>query len=408
MAAKWIEWIKEKLGFGEDDFDDIVFDWSSEDVLSEAPESLMASLSSADRKRRTLEVHNYKEREAYIRQCCEMMTAASEDVESQKKEYQQVTSQLADLDELSALPPHEKNEVMTRAKKIIEIEEAEAEYTRPRSKITEVQYRQMEKQEDEIPDILKELEKNENYQMLVRRDLNLLEGEKGALAYQRKEDRKAAEAAKNGAILLVFAAILVTILLLVLDKTMRIDLQLWIMVAAAVLAILLTFVFVSFQKAERGIQSANRKLNKAISLQNSVKIKYVNVTNLLDYTYSKLNVMNSYELRYMWEKYLEEREARNHSAEVAKDLEIARRELYQYLQHYHIKDPSVWTFQPRILVYEEDTRDFRHALVIQRQKLKKGIDFEMFNLENAKKDIEDLVKQYPQYAKEILAIVSQY
>ena len=94
--------------------------------------------------------------------------------------------------------------------------------------------------------------------------------------------------------------------------------------------------------------------------------------------------------------------------EVAQKLEDARRSLYGLLQHFRLKDPSIWVYQPGALLYDEEMTELRHSLIIQRQRLRKGIDFNLFNLEDSKKEIEKLVKDYPKYAREILAIVTQY
>jgi hypothetical protein len=118
--------------------------------------------------------------------------------------------------------------------------------------------------------------------------------------------------------------------------------------------------------------------------------------------------MNSYELSYIWEKYIEEKQAREHDSDIAERMEEARSELYQVLKHYRINDPSVWVYQPGVLVYDDEAKDVRKQLIVQRQRLKKGIDFEMYNLETAKKELEGLVREYPKYAEDIIAIVGEY
>jgi len=396
-------WIKEKLGFGEYDFDDIELNMGGDSA-----ESIVEALSKSSKKRRSININDRAAREEYVRECCEMMSTASKDVEKQKAEYQQVLSALADLDELDSLPMAEKTLVKTKAKKIVKIEDEEEEYVRPQRKITEAQYRRMEKLEDDIPDILKKMKEDEQYQMLVRRDLNLLEGEKGALAYQRKEDRAKIRNARTWALIVLFASIMAAALLFVLNKTMRVDIQMGLVIVAAALALALTGIFVSFENAQQGVARTNRKINKTINLQNTVKIKYVNITNVLDYNYAKYGILNSYELGYMWEKFQEEKASRLHDTDVAERLEEARRELYQILRQYHINDPSRIAYEPRIITDTAEMENTRRDLNVQRQRLRKGIDFEVFNLENAKSELESLVKEYPQYAKEILAVVDQY
>ena len=397
-------WIKEKLGFGEYDFDDIEIG----DFDGESAESLMDSLAKSSKRRRNIDVHDGVAREQYVRDCCEMMSSASKDVEKQKSEYQKVLHSLADLDEIDSLPMHDRSLVKLQAKKIVKIEDDEEKYVRPSRKITEAQYHQMEQLEDEIPDILKKLKADEEYQMIVRRDLNLLEGEKGAIAYQRKEERNKVRNARSWALVVIFAAAMAAVLLLIVHKSIRIDIQMGLVILAACFALALTAVFVSFTNAQREITRANRKLNKTILLQNTVKIKYVNITNVLDYNYAKYGIMNSHELGYMWEKFQEEKASRLHDSDVEERLSAARRELYQVLKHYHITDPSALVYNPRVLTDPKEEESTRHEMIVMRQRLKKGIDFEIYNLENAKKEIESLVKEYPQYAQQILGIVSQY
>lgn len=399
----FITWIKDILGFGEDDFDDIEINYTSESA-----ESLMESLARASKKRRTLNMNDKSQREQYVREYCDMMAIASKDVEAQKIEYQQVTERLADLEEIDKLPTTDKSQVRIRAKKVINIEQEDSNYARPAKKITESQYREMERLADEIPDVIKKMKADEEYQMVVRRDLNLLEGEKGAVAYQRKEERGKARSAKNLAFIAIFGAVMAAALMFVLNRAMNVKVDMgWIILAGA-FAVTITAAFVMYQNAQSGIAASNRKLNKAISVQNRVKIKYVNITNVLDYNYAKYGVMNSYELSYVWDKYNEEKRAREHDSDITERMEEARRELYQMLKHYHINDPSVWVYQPGILVYDEEAKDIRKQLIVQRQRLKKGIDFEMYNLETAKKELESLVREYPKYAEDIIGIVGEY
>lgn len=399
----FFSWIKEKLGFDEDDFDDIEISIGSDNA-----ESLMQSLANVSRKRRTLNINDRVQRDQYVREYCDMMQIASKDVEAQKIEYQHVTERLADLDEIDKLPMTDRSQVRLRAKKIIQIEEEDASYTRPAKKITEAQYREMERLADEIPDVIKKMVEDEKYQMTVRRDLNLLEGEKGAIAYARKEDRSKVKNSKTWAFIIAFACFMAYVLLFTINKAMGVDVYAICLIVTAVLAVGLTAACVSFQNAQQDIAKANKKLNRAIGLQNTVKIKYVNITNVLDYNYAKYGVMNAYELQYLWDKYNEEKNARRHDSDISERLEDARGELYHLLKHYHINDPSVWVYQPGVLVHDDEEKDIRKSLVVQRQRLKKGIDFEMYNLESAKKEVQTLVRQYPQYANEIISVVDEY
>lgn len=378
--------------------------------LSEGEESapMDTVLHRNTNHRSDLNVLDYRDRERYVRECCEMMTAASKEVETQKIEYQTVTERLTDLEEIARLPENAREEVRNRASKIFKIEEEEANYRRPVSKITDAQYREMDRLADEIPGVIKDMMEREAYQDKVRRDLNLIEGEKTALYYQKKEDGKKSKNSKSYVIIILVTAILALAMLLFLQYGLRMDVEIGYYVLIGLTAIFVTACGVSYRNALTSENMTERQINRAIGLQNSVKIKYVNITNLLDFMYAKYKVSNSFELSYQWDKYLEEKEARHHSEDVAMQLKDARMSLHVILSHYKIKDPSIWIYQPGALVYDEELTELRHNLIVQRQRLRKGIDFNIYNLEDAKNEIEQLVKDYPKYAKEILAIVTQY
>ncbi|MCR4654937.1 MAG: hypothetical protein K5770_01690 [Lachnospiraceae bacterium] len=404
---KLFDWIKKKVGLEEEEDDEFFLSGLK---LSEEGESIEDVLKSSTMKRENLDVNDYKERERFVRDHCEQMTQCSRDVEEQKNEFQTVMEHLKDLEELSSLSHRELKAIQVRAAKIINIEESEKNYKRPVSKISETQYREMARLErdGDMPGALKRLKDSEERQMKIKRDLNLLEGEKGALAYQRKKERSRAINAKTLCVLLVVVSLLIIALLLFIQNTLRTDVRMGVTVVLGILALGLTAVFVTFTEAQSEQVKVERKLNRAITLQNKTKLKYVNSTNLIDFYYSKYNVNSSYELSYMWEKYLEEKKARNHTEDVAKQIDEARHELLSSLKAQHIMDPSVFVYQPSLLIDEEEMTEYRHSLIIQRQRLKKGMDFNNYNLEQSKREIENLVKDYPQYAREILAIVSQY
>lgn len=405
---KIFDWLKDILGFDDDDDDD--FDFNLDVALKEGEdaESLAQALHHQSSSRREINVHNYKDRERFVRGICEQMTAGSSDVDHKKSEYQKVTDRLQDLEEIEALPSNERAELRRRAQAILDFEAEEAKYKRPQSKLSELEYHEIERMEKELPDIIKKLEESEKYQYTVRRDMNLLEGEKAALAFQRKEDKAKIANSKSFFVVSVFAASLAIVVILALSATMYIEIKLPITIVAALLALCLTGIFVGYRDARDSFHKTSRQINRSITLQNTAKVKYVNVTNLIDYYYSKYRINSSHELYYRWELFEEEKKARHHSENSAQRMEELRMDLLTFLKRFRIKDPSSWVYEPTVLIYDKEISQLRHDLVIQRQRLRKGIDFEMYNLENGRKDIEDMIKQYPQYSKEIMAIVEQY
>ncbi len=371
-------------------------------------ESIEAVLQRDTLRRADLDVNDYKERERYIRACCEQMVDASAEVDIAKQEYQRITNQLTDMEEIDALPPAERAEIDQAARRIGLVEKENAGYKRPAIKITEEQYRRMEMVEDSVEEAIEKIKKDEEYQMTVKKDLHLLEGEKASLSFARRDLRTANANAKSWAIITVFAVVLAFCLLAILQYMLYMEVEAGYLITIGVAAIALTAAFTKYRSTATAQKKTEKQLNRAIVLQNRVKIKYVNITNVLDYNYSKYHVNNAYELEYMWEKFQEERDAREHSDKILQKMDESGRELVRILKQYRVKDPTLWVHQAQALTNPKEMVEIRHSLIIQRQRLRKRIDFNNFNMESAKEEIEDLVKKYPKYAREILAIVSQY
>ena len=316
---KLFDLILNKLGFFDDD-EEFSLDFST--LEGEDARSISDAVKGESLLRRDLNVHNELEREQYVRHICELMSGASDDVDLKKGDYQKVTDKLQDMEEIDLLPKADREELRIKARRIIDFEKKESQYKRPVSKISEAKYREIEQMEDEISDIIKRLKENEDYQTLVRRDMNLLEGEKAGLAYDRKENKKRIASSKSSFVICTVMAFLAYIVIVALRSMFYFDVKLPLIVTTGALAICFTAIFVTYRDSVDSVRKLNKQINRAISLQNTAKIKYVNITNAIDYRYSKYGINSSHELEYIYEKYLEEKEARHHTENAVVQLEI--------------------------------------------------------------------------------------
>ena len=147
-------------------------------------EEVLPKIMSRD----TLDVKNAKQREEYVRNCCEQMLEAGQEVERVKVEYQVVTDYLTDMEEIEALPKEQMAELVESAKKIQSLTAERKEFQgKTKSRMPNAQYNLMDGFYEQFPDCIKKMQKDEEYQNLVNQDLHCLEGEKGARAYRRYE-----------------------------------------------------------------------------------------------------------------------------------------------------------------------------------------------------------------------------
>ena len=79
------------------------------------------------------------------------------------------------------------------------------------------------------------------------------------------------------------------------------------------------------------------------------------------------------------------------------------------LRHYRVRDPEIWIHQALALVNHNEEVEIRHSLNVQRQSLRKRMEYNRDVVAgNAKTEIEDMARQYPKYTQEILDMVSRY
>ena len=141
----------------------------------------------------------------------------------------------------------------------------------------------------------------------------------------------------------------------------------------------------------------------------SVKIRYVNNTNLLDYLYLKYEVSSASQLGKLWEQYQEEREERDKFREAEKELDLCQKDLMHVLRRYQVKDPAIWLHQTAAILNKKEMVEIRHNLIIRRQSLRRRMDYNKEVIAGkAQAEIKDLVEQYPKYSREILDIVGDY
>ena len=78
------------------------------------------------------------------------------------------------------------------------------------------------------------------------------------------------------------------------------------------------------------------------------------------------------------------------------------------LNRYPLRHPRLWLRQGCALLDDREMVEIRHALITRRQSLRKQIDYNKELAESASAEIKETVREYPQHAREILAMVDSY
>ena len=356
-----------------------------------------------------LQVHNRKQREEYVRGCLEQIAEASREVENLQHEYQVVTSHLKDIEEIEALPENESRLLMECAKRIDTLERQQSGYKERKNRMTDEKFYQMECMEEEVQEAYEKLEKAEEYQNLIKRDLRRLDSERQAYGFRKIELRHLMKDTRSMTIVCATAVIFCLLLLLVLQYAFSFDVKLGYLAAGGIGALAITVIFLKYNDAVRELSQVESGISRLIRLQNTVKIRYVNNTHLLDYLYMKYNVKSAQELGRDYKQYLEEKDERHNYKRAEIELDSTQQELLHILRRYQVKDPMIWLYQTQALLDKKEMIEIRHNLIIRRQSLRRRMDYNKEVIAGkAKAEVKDLVENYPKYAKEILGIVAEY
>lgn len=351
------------------------------------------------------EVSNFTDdtqRTRYIESCLEQMKAASDEIDLLNREYDSVTAYLNDTDEIERLPEHIRTPIQECATKLLRLEKEFTNYTSKKDLLSGEDYALMERLEDEMPEGYEKLKKSEEYQKLVKEDMRRIEGEKQAYYYRKAELKGMLANIKGVFFICVVAAITCVIMLLILQFGFELDAQIGYILTAGATAVAFTVLFVKNIDMQQEAAKVEKSIGKLIHMHNTVKIRYVNNTNLLEYLYMKYNVDSSALLKELWDKYVSERAERERFEQTKYDITFYRDELLQHMRKLHIADPDIWIHQAEALVNRKEMVEIRHSLVERRQNLRKQMEYNKDVAVDAQTKLKDMIHAYPKYANQVL------
>lgn len=359
--------------------------------------------------RKSLDMDDPVQRREYIGSCLQQMEEAAKELDALEFEYNDVTSHLRDMEEIDALPPEHRAEINECAQKILDSQDQQEKFSKRKSKMTDEEFERMERLQSEAQAGSKKLMEAEDFQRKIRNDLKRLDGELEAYFFREEELEHTMENSKKLIIAIGTALVFIIFFLLVLQFGLKLNVVYGYMVAILLAAISITVLYVQSTNAIVEMKTVKKSISRLIMLQNQVKIRYVNNTNLIDYLCLKYRVMSSGELSDLFERYSREKRERARYEDARKLLDSNQKDLIYMLRHFRVRDPEIWIHQPEALLSHNEEVEIRHNLNVRRQSLRKRMEYNKDVVAgNAKREIEDTARLYPQYAQEILDMVSRY
>lgn len=359
-------------------------------------------------KSESVDMNDSMQRDRYVKTCIEQMAETTRQLENMGKEYDLVTTYLTDMERIEEMPEAQREQLDTFAKQILDLEESYLETRDRESIISAEEYARMEQLEEEMPKAYQKIKEAEDYRVLVKRDLAKLDGEKHAFAYRKAELINEQRNMKGMTAICLGAMFLLVLILCMLNMYLGLEVTLGYVICVLIAASSLTLLYVKYHEAAKELIRIDKANNKLILLHNTVKIRYVNNTNLLDYLYAKYQVQSAKSLKKMWDSYVTESNMRQQETQVKNDLELAKSSLLRILRRNRLEAPNIWPYQVKALIDEHEMSQLRHDLIIRRQKLRKQMEYNARLCEDAQGQVQQIAQQYPAQAVEILDMLTEY
>ena len=357
--------------------------------------------------RENVNFNNPEERKNYITSCLEQMADAEKEISILTGEYSLVTAYLTDMEEVEALPEEPLGQIRATATVIKRLEQESQEFISSKSRLSDVDYAHIRSMEQDVEEGICKIKEAENFQKIVKQDMRRLEAEKQAYRYRKNELYGFLSNYRGMVSVILITMIVSIVMLLVMQFVFKLQTVIAYFVLIPVAVILLVLFFVRFLDARKELEKVERAQNRLIQLQNKVKIRYVNNTNLLNYYYLKFNVESAAKLEDLWERYEDEKEKRLHFAEVEDRLDSNREKLRSVLVRFRVKYPDRLLANPDALIDAKEMVESRHEMILRRQALRKQMDYNRDLIGAAATEIKEVVNQYPRYENEILAMLNE-
>ena len=128
-----------------------------------------------------IEIYDKEETRNYVKDQCEVMAEASEHIELAMAEYSVVTEHFADIELLENAPEKLRSAVFDAAERVDNLTVDRRIFKSAENKLSANAYHRMETLEEELPKGLAYVQQQETYYEAVKRDMQILEGERMAL-----------------------------------------------------------------------------------------------------------------------------------------------------------------------------------------------------------------------------------
>lgn len=383
--------------------------------LNETSENLSKKIEEemSPKKLTSIEKNNIKkstkeECRGYIREYCQRIVEANQQINEAKIEYQVVTSYLVDIQKIEQMPKEERGVLDDAARNLLTLTRERNQYQNNTIRTSDKRFYGIKRYENEMVLEIKKLRDMEDYDRKVKNDMRYLEGEKGELVLQQKEIAQRQRYLKKMSVWISTLIFFLVIVLFGISYAFKSDMTLPILLTIIVVAVSIMIIFWEAKENKHKVVLLDKKIGKAINLLNKVKIKYVNNTSVLEYGCNKFGVKNSSELQYVWEEYLKAREEEQRYQTNTDRLHYYRQILVKELEKSTVVDTEIWLYQVAALIDNKEMVEIRHKLNVRRQKLRERVEYNSKLRDNSFEGIHGIIIRRADLKEDTVEILRQY
>lgn len=354
------------------------------------------SIDSYLARQKAKETLGIKEGQDDVAYKCDQIIDATYQMDELKVEYDMVTSYFEDIQIIEALPSEKREEITGIANKIDFLEQETKKFLHSDDRISDSNFRMIQKNEKNLNEIFGQLKDLEDMDEKIKRDMKHLEAEKNSQEYLQDSIEEQQSRLRVFLMALGCASVLLVLTLAIISVVLDVNMLIPVLLIILVVVSMAAFSVVTYKKLTYEYKMSEKRQNKAISLMNKVKIKYINNTSTLEYLYGKYNIKSLRELEYLYDQYTIMVDEVRKFQKSSGDLKLFSDELSKLLFSYGVKDPDIWIKQTPALIDPREMVEVKHSLNVRRQKLREQISYNE-NLRLAGlRDIEEMLKRDPE------------
>ncbi len=368
--------------------------------LDRAFDSLMEDINAIDRLEDPNKIHRY------ILESCEQIISRAKIIKKEKAEYKVLSNYISDIKTITNQDERSKKRLQEVAQNILDLEKTRFEFQRSERRLPTSVFAVMEENERDIPETIRTMQENERYQSSVLRDMQKLEAKKNEYEIELDRLREGDETKRKLAFLGLILFGSVTAFLLLIHFATSIDTTWGVLAVGFICVMLLLGQEYHLRYTRRERRELSRSMNKTISLLNVVRMKYANVTAQIDYEKDKYEVTNSYELNYLWERYMADvRDLRQYEQD-NEDYVYFNHCMTDILKSLDLNDVTVWQSQTAALVNPADMQEVYRKLDTRRKKVRAMLEENMRYVQEERDEVARLMREHNYYENELIEIIA--